>query len=155
MNDFTFGNIEDPSIATTETIRRMATNLRSNFARLALQLIEDGEKEKAVEILDKGLTYLNNQKIPFDFFTVFAVEAYYAADAPEKAVEVSKTISSNMLDDMEYLRSIPKDMFKAYQDEARMAEIGMGELMRMAESNGQQEWLDTVKGRFEQLSFAN
>jgi len=64
MNDFTFGNIEKPGVATSETIRRMATNLRSNYSRLAIQLIEEGEKEKAVNVLDKGLTYLNNEKIP-------------------------------------------------------------------------------------------
>jgi len=152
MNDFTFGNIEDPSIATTETIRRMATNLRSNFARLALQLVEEGETEKAKQILEKGLTYLNNEKIPFDFFTVFAVEAYYKAGANDKAIEISDKIAYNLLDDLEYVRSLPKDMIKAYEQDARMAEIGMGELIRMAEENKQNDWLDTVKDRYESVS---
>lgn len=152
MNDFTFGNIEDPSVSTTETIRRMATNLRSNFARLALQLVEEGEHEKAKQILEKGLSYLNNDKIPFDFFTVFAVEAYFKAGANEKAVEVSDKIAFNLLDDLEYVRSLPKDMIKAFEQDARMAEIGMGELLRMAEENNQKDWLDAVKSRYENVS---
>jgi len=155
MNEFTFGNIEKPSIAVSETIRRMATNLRSNYSRLAIQLIEEGQKEKAVQVLDKGLAYLTNEKIPFDFFNVFAVEAYFNADEPEKALAVADIIAENLLQDMDYVNSLPKNMKGAYKRDSDIAEAGIGELMRLAVENKQEDWIDEMQSRYEKLSARN
>jgi len=155
MNDFTFGNIEKPGIATTETIRRMATNLRSNYSRLAIKLAEEGENEKAINVLDKGLTYLSNEKIPYDFFNIFAAEAYFQAGADDKAIEVADKIAENLLEDMDYVQSLPKNMKEAFKRDSDMAELGMGELMRMAVENKREDWVDEIQSRYESLSTRN
>jgi len=152
VNDFTFGNIEKPGISTSEQIRKMATNLRGNYSRLAIQLLEEGEKEKAIEVLDKSMNHLTNEKIPFGFFNIFAVEAYFDADETDRALEIADKIAENLLGDMNYVQSLPKSMKASFKRDLDMAEVGMGELMRLAVENEREDWVDKIQGRYEKLS---
>jgi len=149
MNDYTFGGLEKPGTATDETIRRMASNLRSNYARLATKLNEEGKTKEAIGLLDKGLTNLPNENIPYDFFSIFAVEAYYEAGSPNKAVEVSEQISENLLQDMEYVKGLPKDYQGAFKKEYDMADLGMSQLLSLASRNQKNNWALSVSSRYD------
>jgi len=60
-----------------------------------------------------------------------------------------------MLGDMDYVQSLPKSMKGAYKRDAEMAEVGMGELMRLAVEHKQEDWIDKIQGRFEKASTRN
>jgi len=152
MEEFTFGNIEKVGIATSETIRKQATHLRNNYSRLAIQLIEEGKKEKAVEVVDKSLSYLTNEKIPYDFLNVFAVEAYFKAGEPNKAIEVAEQIADNLLGDLNYVQHLPIHISGAYKREVEIAEYGIRELMRLAIEHKQEDWVDKIQDKLAMLN---
>jgi MFS family permease len=62
---------------------------RLNYARLAKALSSEGKNEKAIETLNKCMEALPLEKIPYDPYTADIIEAYFAAGATEKAVEMS------------------------------------------------------------------
>ncbi len=149
MNDFTFGGMEVPGINTDETVRRMVSNLRSNYARLSTALIEKGDFDRGVEVMEYALKVMPNENVPFDFFSIFGVEAFYDANKPNKAVELSKEISHNLLQDMEFVKGLPRQYKLAYQKEYELADLGMQQLLTLASKNQKNNWVYEVKDRYE------
>jgi len=147
MVDFTFGNIEKPGIATSEIVRKQASNLRNNFNRLALQLIEEGQKEKAVAVLDKGLSYIPNEKIPYNFLNITAVEAYFKAGKPNEAIDVADKIAYNLIEDINYAQDLPKHIASAYERDVQIAEYGMTALMRLALEHNREDWVNQIQNK--------
>jgi hypothetical protein len=62
---------------------------RLNYARLAKALTTEGKNEKAIETLNACMDALPLENIPYDPYTADIIEAYFAAGATEKAVEMS------------------------------------------------------------------
>jgi len=67
----------------------LVVKARLNYARLAKALIAEGKNEKALETLNKCMEALPLDKIPYDPYMPDVIEAYFAAGATEKAVEMS------------------------------------------------------------------
>jgi tetratricopeptide (TPR) repeat protein len=59
--------------------------MRSRFSRLAIELVNEGKKQKAIEVLDRIVELTPNDKIPYDNFTIGIAEAYYKCGENEKA----------------------------------------------------------------------
>jgi len=62
---------------------------RLNYARLAKALSVEGKNEKALETLNFCMDALPLNKIPYDPYMSDIIEAYFAAGATEKAVEMT------------------------------------------------------------------
>lgn len=62
---------------------------RLNYARLAKALAGEGKNEKALETLDLCMKSLPLEKIPYDPYMADIIEAYFAAGAKDKALEMS------------------------------------------------------------------
>ena len=74
---FKWGNMEVEGVYIGEQIRRMCTNYRDNFARVARKLIEEGKKDKAKEVLDRCMELMPKHKVPYNFFTTYIADAYF------------------------------------------------------------------------------
>jgi hypothetical protein len=88
-----WGNSGDPSVYHDVETRRNGITYRSNIARLAETLLNEGKKEKAEQVLDLAM-----EKMPVDTFEYYSllepfVSGYYEVDKPEKARQVFKDVS--------------------------------------------------------------
>lgn len=88
-----WGNSGSPDIYHDTETRRNGITYRSNLARLADQLIKEGENRKAEEILDLAM-----EKMPVAYFEYYSllepfVLGYYEIDAKEKARKVFEETS--------------------------------------------------------------
>ena len=88
-----WGNSGSPYIYHDTETRRNGITYRSNLARLADQLIKEGENRKAEEILDLAM-----EKMPVAYFEYYSllepfVLGYYEIDAKEKARKVFEETS--------------------------------------------------------------
>jgi hypothetical protein len=87
MNKFEWGRMNEPDVyldnyhVRTFSIIRM----RNRFSRLALELMNEGKREKAVEVLDRVVELTPHEKIPYDNYTIGIAEAYYKCDEIDKA----------------------------------------------------------------------
>lgn len=106
FSNLTVGNtlsINKPqSIYMNENNRRMCMNLRNNFSRLAENLIEKGDTKKAIEVLDRCMEVMPETNVPFNYFLLPVAEAYYKANAYDKANHIVRRLFSIYEEEMEY-----------------------------------------------------
>lgn len=103
MVDYKFGQLDtNPKAYVDENISRMTLNMVSNFVRLAAQLNAEGQKEKAVEVMDQCLVSLPINKVPYNFFHSEIPGIYLNAGQPEKAKEVAESILASCSAELDY-----------------------------------------------------
>ena len=123
---------------------RMTMNLRNNFTRLANALLEEGKREKAVEVLDRCLVEMPLDLIPVNYFMIGLVEAYYKAGEFEKAQPVVDKMLETSEQDLQYYLSLDKNLKKAVDREIQMALYMLQNVYQQAKSNGQNELADST-----------
>lgn len=112
MNKFVWGNVNDPEIHLDEYNKKQINIMQTRymFARLASALVNEGKKEKAIEVVDKMFELFPNAKIPYDYSSFPAVEQYYRAGANEKANQVVRIMMNNSLALINYYLSLPENL---------------------------------------------
>ncbi len=145
VNKFTFGNIEKPGVHVDSDLKRMLFNFRSNFARLAGALVEKGEKEKAVELMDRCQEIMPNEKMHYDMYWFPMIETYYDADAPAKAAELTRKIAKNVAQDVRYMRSLSGRYAKAYQQDRAQAEQVLDLMARISKDKKQPDLAEEIR----------
>ena len=84
MNQFKYGNMNDPNVYIDENNLRMMTNIRNSFNRLAVALIQEGKKDSAIAVIDRCLELIPNEIVQYEYFAMELAESYFNAGAMEK-----------------------------------------------------------------------
>jgi hypothetical protein len=119
MNKFSWGNVNDPDIHMDEYNKKQINIMQARlmFARLAGALVDKGETEKAVEVLDRLFETFSNDVVPLTYDSFQAVEQYYRAGAFEKGNEIAKILAENSVGKLNYYTTLPQKFAKAIEDE--------------------------------------
>lgn len=88
MEKFEWGNMYDPRVYLNEDNIRLTVNFRNIFQRLANALINEGQNEKAIEVLDYAMEIMPRHNVPYNYFTLLIGEAYYQAGEFEKGNDI-------------------------------------------------------------------
>ena len=145
LNKFKFGGMSDPGVYLSTDISRMASNFRSNFIHLADELLSEGKKAKAVEVLDKCITEMPNENNPFSIFTYRIPIIYYEAGEMEKANQMADIITTNLAEEVKYYQSLGgKHGFKGENDRAKQI---LGLLMETAKKYKQNDMSDKIQDK--------
>jgi tetratricopeptide (TPR) repeat protein len=103
MNKFKWGNVDKPGVYLDETIMRMCKSYRIHvFAPLARTLINEGENEKALRVLDKAMEVLPPENVPMDYSAIYIAEYYYLLGAKEKAEAIYDAIAQIATDNISW-----------------------------------------------------
>jgi hypothetical protein len=115
MNKFRWGKIgENPNIYLDENILRMTLNLISNFSKLSAQLVEEGECEKAVALIDKCFKELPVDRVPYNYFHSDFPKVLIACGQTERAKEMALDMLKTGKGELDYYVHV-------YQDKVRWA----------------------------------
>ena len=95
MEEFEYGNMNGEDVYMDETNLRLVMNIRNNFSRLADQLIAEGDTTKAVNVLNRCIELMPNDKVEYNFFMLPIAENYYVCGQPDKAREVLNTMTQS------------------------------------------------------------
>jgi len=123
MNTFQWGRMDQDDVQLDYyTIRTLSViRFRSIYTRLALQLLEEGARDKAVEVLDRCMELAPSSVLPFDqFITGITVpgsqggvihhpgiiEAYYMCGEAEKANRILTAYYRNLAHEYNYYNSM-------------------------------------------------
>ncbi len=104
-----WGNADSPNIYHDPETRKNSISFRSNISRLAEALIDQGQSEKAIEVLDLAM-----DKMPLESFGYYSlltpfVEAYYSAGAQAKAQILMQQLSKGYREYMNYYAGVSLD----------------------------------------------
>lgn len=166
MHKFKWGNMEDPSVYMDENNRRMMTNLRSAFNRLADNLIKENKLDSAYQVLERGNELMPKSQLPYNYFSVQSVEGYYkiAQDSLSFKDEAEKILKSNAMkqardlalrifndfeDDLLFFMALDAQKFASVQDEVQRTLYFMQEVVITCHNGGDMETSKSLSDRFD------
>jgi hypothetical protein len=132
---FKWGNMYDPAVYLDETNLRMASNLRSNFARLAGSLVEEGKADSAIVILDKAMNVLPHEAVPYNYFIVPIIENYYLTGEIDKASAIARQKADLLKRELNYYISLDRRLWEYFEFETHRALSIYQELSRVVTGN--------------------
>jgi hypothetical protein len=104
MKKFVWGGSKEKGVTIDYNHKRtlLVVKARYNYARLAKALSGEGKNEKAQQVLDYCMETLPVEKLSYDMYIPDIIEAYFAAGAPEKAIDLTNKLSSYYFEKMDY-----------------------------------------------------
>lgn len=152
VEEFKWGNMQDPSVYHgTETVR-MAINFRNIYARLALNLMAEGEKEKAEKVLDRCLEVMPKESIGYNFSIVSIIDAYYKLGNTEKALELSRDLWKIYEEEVRYYSSLKKEYAMRLEQEPYIAYRTLRNIYSLAMQNKQNEYGEELMPTIKEIS---
>ncbi len=109
MNKFEFGNMEEPGVYLDETNRRVIYNLRNIYGRLGKDLAERGRKQEAIQVLDRAMEKMPEEKYAYDYFVFNIIEGYYMAGETERAREMLNKFADRLDEELAYYTQFTGD----------------------------------------------
>ncbi len=123
MNKFKWGGLDNPKVYVDENSKRTAkiVRLRTNFYRLSDALIKENKQDSAIAVLNKGLKILPHECIPFDYFDLPYVEAFYKLSQIDTANALVKKMYHTYSDNLKYFLSLDTKFTSSIEKERSMA----------------------------------
>ncbi len=137
MKKFKWGNMNNPKVYLDENNVRMIMNLRNSFARLADQLIVENRKDDALKVLDRCEELIPDKIIPYNYFNLGLINAYFNAKDTTKANKMVKRLADITLNDLNYYFSVGPELESGVDYEKRRSMVVMQELVRITKTQNQ------------------
>lgn len=161
MNTFRWGRMNQSDVFIDYNNQRTTSvlKLRNNFNRLAQELIRLNKKDSAINVLNKIVELMPQDKYPYDFFMLGIIESYYQLNQTEKATKIAQDYSDISLKNLRYLFSLEKRFEQVVDYEKQVNLQILQELSEMTQKYGQAEVgkeieksLNDYMGRYYQTS---
>ncbi len=139
MNKFQWGGMSTPGVYMDENSMRFASNMRIQMGGLASMLVQEGKKDKAIQILDKAMKEMPEENVPYDATLYSIVIGYFQAGENKKAAPLAEKLFTMFEGDLKYYNRLPGIHKAAYGGEMRRAKELMMSLVSIARANGEME----------------
>lgn len=103
MRKGTWRNLDNENIYYSAFYRNFISNQRRNFNILAMELLHNGETEKAQKVIDTVMSIFPDKSLPYDFNSIDTVNILLALDKEKTANHLSQTISRRADEFLHYL----------------------------------------------------
>ncbi len=153
MNKFAWGRMNEDDVVIEENNRRQIgiMDIRGTFARLATQLVDDGEKDKAQEVLKKCLELVPSHKVPYDYTMLPVITALYHSGMKTEAEAVVAQMTDEYKAISDWLAGLAADGM-VEGGELRFVASILGMLSRECEENGSKELMEKTLEYYSQAA---
>ena len=148
MDKFKWGNMNNPKVYIDENNARMMMNIRSTFNRLAEALVNEGQNEKAIKVLDRCVELIPHKIVPYNYFSMLMAETYFKAGQPEKGKDIINTIMTDYKEQLDYFFKLDKPKRSSVDDDIQRCLYFMREMTMICTRNKQPELLKEVSTSF-------
>lgn len=155
MTKFKWGGMKDPSLYMDPETVRLTTGLRLNMARLATSLVEENKKDSAVKVLDLCLQEMPDETIPYNFLMIAVAEAYYKADANDKANAILLRMADIYEHELNYYFSLEPRFVKLVGDDIDQASSVLQRSLSLAMVYDQKEVADKIEKKLDAVMEKN
>jgi hypothetical protein len=156
MNTYTWGRMNQEDVQLDYyTIRTLSViRFRSLFTRLAVQLLEEGDRERAIEVLDRCMELAPARVLPYDQYVTGItlpdrdggtlhhegiIEAYYLCGETEKANKILLEHYTRLMDEFSFFNAMKATQKASIQREINEVLFQMEEMNILLERFGQEE----------------
>ena len=149
VHKFRWGGIDDPDVYLDENNIRMLMNFRSNFGRLGLQLVAEGDTARALEVADKCVQLMPNERVPFNYFNVPVAEVYFQCNKADQGKKILEILFSKTKQELDFYFQLDKEQFNSIYNDARRSLALLQEVLRISTIYGQNDLQQKVNSEFE------
>jgi len=141
MKKFKFGNVSQPGIYLDETVMRMCYTHRRLMASLATNLIQEGKKEEAKQVLAKCEKELPAANVPHDFQSgsTDLVRAYIETGQSQKAQQLLDNLWNKSTQYMTWFLSLDGMRFDNSQRDCMLHLYIMNQMLDMQDAIDKQK----------------
>ncbi|KAF0196846.1 MAG: formate-dependent nitrite reductase membrane component [Bacteroidetes bacterium] len=149
MNKFNYGNMEKPGVYLDETNRRMVTNLRNNFGKLAEQLLAEGKNKEAIAVCERCLAFAPDNAMRYDFFLLPVAEVFLKAGAEKQGMALLGRLYDLYTEDLDYYFSFPKNRIDQFDNEMQQALAMINRVGIVAGEHNNEAFADKARAELE------
>ena len=119
MNRFRYGGLDNPDFYIDETISRMSYTHRRIFSQLATQLLREGKKEKAQNLLKRAEEVLPPTTLPHTFAggSLDLARAWIQVDNKEQAEAIALPVAKNACEYIDWYLSLSDSKLEREEQE--------------------------------------
>ncbi|MCB2219793.1 MAG: DUF2723 domain-containing protein [Bacteroidetes bacterium] len=148
MNKCQWGNLNDPDVYIDRESARNSIIPKQNFMRTARAMVDKGDNEKAIQLMDECLEQFPDEKFPFDMYMIPFIEVYYDAGATEKANAITQRVFEIYDQNLSYYERLNRGLQKYYETDYNQALGVLQQLGMMARMNNQTELHQKIDSTF-------
>lgn len=135
-----WGNMGDPNIYHDPETRKNSITYRSNIARLIETLLEEGDTQRAKEMLDLGM-----EKMPVEYYGYYTllepyISGYFEVGEPEKARQLWEQVAAKYQENLRHYAGWDADRQFKYGDNIITDMERYRALVDLLFMNGEQEY---------------
>ncbi|HAF30487.1 MAG TPA: DUF2723 domain-containing protein [Bacteroidales bacterium] len=147
MEDFKWGNMNDPKVWIDHTIDRTTSviRIRNNFNRLAQELIKQGKKDSALQVLNKCMDVMPAHNFKYDLFTLDLIDTYLAIGATDKANEIIAEFAETTTHELNYYFALPPKFLGTLDYELRLSVHYLQRLNDFSKRSGDSELAEKIE----------
>ncbi|MCF6334100.1 MAG: DUF2723 domain-containing protein [Draconibacterium sp.] len=151
MNKFKWGGMNNPDVYIDENNKRMMTNIRNSFNRLATGLIAEGKNDKAIEVIDRCFKLVPQNIVAPEYFAMELADSYFKAGAKEKGKAVLEQAFETYNDELGYYFSLDRKFLqtKSINEEIQRDLFYMQRMERTARNSGDTEFAKKISEAFQ------
>jgi len=146
MNKFRWGNADKDGVYLDENNRRMFDVFRRQFAKLAKALAAEGDTARAVAAVQKGLSIVPPEKMPYDYFSTDLGDALAMAGRKEDAEKLFTGIVENSVSTLSFIAGLPEEKSYGIDYNASVSLQALLDVYRLATRYGMTELADRASG---------
>jgi hypothetical protein len=120
MHVFRWGGINNPKVYLDENNMRMLSNFRNGFAKLAETLINEGQPDSALLVLNKCMDILPDNCIPYNYFSLPIIDLYYRLNKNDKASGIAKRLAELTEQELDYYFRLKADQRELIDNDIRI-----------------------------------
>ena len=119
MNRFRYGGLDNPDFYIDETISRMSYTHRRIFSQLATQLLREGKKEKAENLLKRAEEVLPPTTLPHTFAggSLDLARAWIQVDNKKQAETIALPVAQNACEYLDWYLSLSDSKLEREEQE--------------------------------------
>lgn len=151
MHKFRYGNLNREGIYIDENLMRMCRTHRMMFMQLADALFHEGQKEKAVEVLDYAEEMLPEANVPYDYTSASMGGLYHYCGEDEKAEHMLRSVAQTASEYMLFVSSLDRDKRNSVMRTMEHQSAVLGYVLQNAERFGFKELVDEYYPVYAQL----
>lgn len=147
LHDFGYRGLDNPKLYYNEDYRGFIQNHRGSLNSLAEALIDQGDMERAKEVLNFNLAKMPDAAVRYDITTVSTIELLFRAGEKARAAEIAATLGNRSDEMVNY--EIKK--YTGISMEVRRNLYILGELQRILYENGETELGKRFEDSYERI----
>ncbi|MDR1330970.1 MAG: DUF2723 domain-containing protein [Tannerella sp.] len=118
MNKFRWGGVDSPGVYLDENVMRLCKGYRVTlFGELASALVQEGQNEKALAVLDRAMQVLPPENVPYDYSAFMLAELYLTLGEREKGEQILNGIANSSMCTVRWLSRFSNRMMPRVQNE--------------------------------------